>query len=94
MYCNTESGEGGVMPVIQMTNQGYKDKELKVKQGDRVWWLNEDTRPHSAKSDDKTTFDTYELNEGEAASRGVNHAPGRIPYHDEYSNFRGVLIVE
>jgi plastocyanin len=61
--------------------------------GDSVWWLNEDARPHSATSDDGTSFDTGELNQGQSARVVMNLKAGTIAYHDKYGPSRGSLLV-
>lgn len=80
--------------VIIIHNTGYVPNPQRVNPGDVVLWLNLDSKPHSAVSDDGKTFNTSELNE-DMISKGVSitQHSGSIPYHDAYSINKGAIVV-
>jgi plastocyanin len=85
--------------IISITANGYDDDNdlptKEVSRGDTVWWVNLDTRPHSAMSDDGKSFDSTEIDSSKTKSVNIQMAPGNYPYHDDYGHvFKGVLIVK
>jgi plastocyanin len=77
---------------VMITSTGYQPSNVEVSLGESVWWLNEDTRPHSATSDDGKSFETGELDQGES-KRIVMTQKGVFGYHDRYGPHHGVVTV-
>ncbi|MDA2938106.1 cupredoxin family copper-binding protein [Acidobacteria bacterium AH-259-A15] len=83
--------EAEVTVVIE--GYAYNPKELTVKVGTTVTWVNNDGTEHSATADDES-FDTGLVSEGETASVTFSE-PGRYDYHcDPHSFMKGTVVVE
>jgi plastocyanin len=73
----------------------YDPADLSVKTGDAVAWKNNTAVPHTATSDDGTSFDTGNIAVGAtSATQTINNNPGLLPYHCTYhANMKGMLTV-
>ena len=72
-------------------------RELRIKLGDQVEWINYDGFVHTLVSDDGQHFNTGMFITGETASHtfDATDGDGVIPYHcDIYPAIKGTIIVE
>jgi plastocyanin len=86
-------------PTVMMKEFEFTPKEMKVKVGTTVTWMNAGTTAHSATAIDKT-FNTRNLQPGETKSVTFS-TPGTFVYHcvfhgnpDDKSGMIGTVIVE
>ena len=86
-------------PSVTMKDFEFTPKEIKVKVGTTVTWMNTGTAAHSATAIDKS-FNTRNLQPGETKSVTFS-TPGTFVYHcvfhgnpDEKSGMIGTVIVE
>ena len=86
-------------PSVTMKEFEYTPKEMKVKVGTTVTWMNAGTTAHSATAIDKS-FNTRNLQPGETKSV-IFSTPGTFVYHcvfhgnpDDKSGMIGTIIVE
>jgi len=86
-------------PSVLMRSSSLPPKEMKVKVGTTVTWMNAGTTAHSATAIDKS-FNTRNLQPGETKSVAFS-TPGTFVYHcvfhgnpDDRSGMIGTVIVE
>ena len=86
-------------PSVTMKEFEFTPKEIKVKVGTAITWMNAGTTAHSATAIDKS-FNTRNLQPGETKSVTFS-APGTFVYHcvfhgnpDDKSGMIGTVIVE
>jgi plastocyanin len=86
-------------PSVRMKKFEFTPKEIKVKVGTTVTWMNAGTTAHSATAIDKS-FNTRNLQPGETKSVTFS-TPGTFVYHcvfhgnpDDKSGMIGTVIVE
>ncbi|MFT3910334.1 MAG: cupredoxin domain-containing protein [Ferruginibacter sp.] len=73
---------------ISIVGMTYSPASLTVAKGTIVKWTNNDTNPHTATSNDGTTFDSGNMNTGDTYSYTANTA-GTFPY---YCTIHGVMM--
>ena len=78
---------------VTMEDLKYKPKELTIKAGDTVTWINNDDREHTVVADDGS-FKSGPLRSGKSYQHKFTKA-GKYPYHDErFGRMSGVIIVK
>lgn len=79
--------------VVEMRGMGFQPRELEVRRGDTVVWINRDVVPHTATSIQKRGWSTGPLVE-EQSGHYVPRRPGEDDYFCElHPVMRGKLIV-
>jgi plastocyanin len=79
--------------VVEMRGMGFHPRELEMRRGDTVVWINRDVVPHTATSIRKGGWSTGLLVE-EQSGRYVTRRPGEEEYFCElHPVMRGKLIV-
>lgn len=80
---------GGGMPTVTITTAGVSPREITIAQGQRVLFVNQDTRDHDMTSDPHPTHtDCPAVNQvgflrpGQQRETGNFTAPGTCGYHD------------
>lgn len=80
---------GGGMPTVTITTAGVSPREITIAQGQRVLFVNQDTRDHDMTSDPHPTHtDCPAINQvgflrpGQQKETGNFTAPGTCGYHD------------
>ncbi|MGI8632832.1 MAG: cupredoxin domain-containing protein [Solirubrobacterales bacterium] len=74
---STSRGSGEVQSgevEIDIADFEFKPPEVTVEAGTKVTWTNKDSANHTATADDKTVFDTGNLNQGDAKSATLDKA--------------------
>lgn len=78
---------------VALKDVKFNPRELKVKKGDTVVWVNADERDHTVTADDKS-FNSGNLGDGESF-RQKFEKPGRYKYHCEYHpRMKATVVVE
>lgn len=86
--------------VVTITAAGFSPKEIKIKVGDTVIWVNEDNAMHNVSSVVHPTHQVYPpLNIGNIAQGEMKSlsfpAAGNFKYHDHLTpNLTGTVVVE
>ena len=71
----------------------FTPRELKVKKGDTVVWINADERDHTVTADDKS-FSSGNVGDG-GTFRHKFDKPGKYKYHCEYHpRMKATIVVE
>jgi plastocyanin len=71
----------------------YAPREIKIKAGDTVVWVNDDEKDHTVTADDDS-FDSGNLGDGKSFRHTFKKA-GKYKYHCEYHpRDKGVVVVE
>lgn len=73
------SGEAVRAEKVEIVNFAYEPDPVKIQEGGKVTWLNQDSAPHTATADDGS-FDTGTLEEGKLKSETFKE-PGTYAYH-------------
>lgn len=81
--------------VVRISNDVFVPRDLVVREGTRVWWVNEDAQLHWVASDPHPTHTNLprldslgELQRGESFSFIFTNA-GHFPYHDHATALKG-----
>lgn len=88
-----ESSDAEGKTTVVIVDYTYEPKELTIKVGTTVTWINKDSAEHTA-TDDNESFDTDLLSYGESASVTFSN-PGSFNYHCAPHPFmKGIIQVE
>ena len=88
-----ESSDAEGKTTVVIVDYTYEPKELTIRVGTTVTWVNEDSAEHTATDDDES-FDTDLLAYGESASVTFSN-PGSFNYHCAPHPFmKGIIQVE
>lgn len=80
-------------PDVRITGFAFAPKDIRVKRGAAVRWVNQDQEPHTVTSDDGA-FGSRGLDAGEGYAFTFEKA-GRFPYHCALHPFMtGTVVVE
>lgn len=80
-------------PTVVLRDFAFDPAEIRIRAGETVHWINEDSTPHTVTADDEA-FESGILETGEGYSRRFDE-PGRYPYHCTPHPFmKGVVVVE
>lgn len=90
---STVAGE----PIIVVTETGFKPKNVTVKQGTQVTWINEDVEAHRiafrlGSTLENLTHLDQELKQGESLTFKFEFS-GKFSYLDKNSSFEGTVTV-
>src|SRR3712207_2690943 len=77
---------------IEITEFIFSPRELRIKAGDTVEWINKGRASHCVVADDGS-FDSGNLQPGESFSRSFARLQERITYHHAYHGATGSIIV-
>jgi plastocyanin len=79
---------------VNIDDQKFSPKEIKIKKGDTIVWTNNDDRDHTVTADDGKSFDSGNLNSGKKYQHKFDKA-GRYKYHCDYHpRMKAVVVVE
>ena len=85
--------DAGGENVVTIRDFAFSPAEIRIRPGETVQWVNNDTLTHTVTADDGA-FDSDLLENGEGFSRRFDR-PGRYPYHCTPHPFMtGVVVVE
>ena len=85
---------------VSITSSGFSPKEVKIKAGEKITWMNEDSAVHTVNSAVHPTHQVYPpLNLGNVQAGGkvslTFPTPGTYKYHDHLNpSLTGSVIVE
>ena len=79
---------------VHIKDLKYDPKELKIKAGETVTWVNDDDKDHTIESDDKSFDASPDLSHGEKY-KFMFKKKGKYAYHCKYHpREKGMIIVE
>jgi plastocyanin len=79
---------------VHIKDLKYDPKEIKIKAGETVTWVNDDDKDHTIESDDKSFDSSPDLSHGEKYQFTFKKK-GKYAYHCKYHpREKGVIIVE
>lgn len=79
--CNKEDKTASpISTTISMAGMAFSPSAVSVSKGTVVRWTNNDSSPHTATSDDGTTFNSGNMSAGSSYSYTTN-TTGTFPYH-------------
>lgn len=85
---------------VEIRSDGFHPKTVTIKVGDRVKWLNKDTKPHSVgggKSEPTSgeAFNTSPIQPGKESDPIQFKTAGTIKYHaGDHANWKGTIKVQ
>ena len=79
-------------PQVTIAHFAFTPQMLTVPVGTEVVWMNQDGTPHTVTSDDKTTFASSLLGNGDTFSHRFDE-PGIFPYHCSVHPFMTAQVV-
>lgn len=88
--------------IVEITATGFSPQTIKIKSGDQVSFINQDSKPHQIKSDPHPADNLYPfLNTDEILMTNESvtlpfEQSGTFTYHDELNplEFKGIIIID
>ena len=94
---SSDTSDGAVVEgvgYIKIINHAFGPSDIKVKQGQTVFWTNEDSVAHSIKSDSGTELSSSSMDKGFSYAHSFE-TKGTYNYHCEaHPEMKGRVIVE
>ena len=79
---------------VIIDNVRFTPREIRVKKGDTVVWVNNDDRAHTVTADDRKSFRSGNLNSGDTFDHTFDKA-GTYKYHCDYHpRMKATVVVQ
>ena len=79
---------------IEISNFAFNPSEVKIKIGDTVTWINEDSAPHTVTSDSGNELNSPQLSNGQNYSRTFSNTGTFNYYCSVHPSMKATIIVE
>lgn len=77
-------GGGGTTTNISITDNSFSPGSISVKQGTVIKWINNGAMPHTATSDNGSTFNSGSISPGGGTYLYTANVTGSFPYHCDF----------
>ena len=79
---------------VEISNFAFNPSEVKIKIGDTVTWINEDSAPHTVTSDSGNELNSPQLSNGQNYSRTFSNTGTFNYYCSVHPSMKATIIVE